>query len=183
MIWFFTPYSFEMKLFGAYDLYMSLIVNHEDWVVLMDGDTLFFQPNFGHLLKDYIDRYPNTGMFVCFTNRIGCREQQFSNDLSAVDSLQVHYKTADFLYNNHHGEVTELHAPISGFMMVLQKKTWNIIKKELRERTKKNFLLRVDREIASVLLEKGMSIRRMDGLFMLHYYRMIEGTADKRGIK
>ena len=110
MIWFFTPYSFEMKLFEAYDLYMSLVVNNEDWVVLMDGDTLFFQSNFGHLIKDYIDQYPDTGMFVCFTNRIGCREQQFSDDLSIVDSLLIHYKIADFLCNNHHGEVTDLHS-------------------------------------------------------------------------
>lgn len=89
---------------------MSLVVNNEDWVVLMDGDTLFFQSNFGHLIKDYIDQYPDTGMFVCFTNRIGCREQQFSDDLSIVDSLLIHYKIADFLCNNHHGEVTDLHS-------------------------------------------------------------------------
>lgn len=90
--------------------------------MLVDGYILFFQSNFGHLIKDYIDQYPDTGMFVCFINRIGCREQQFSDDLSIVDSLLIHYKLADLLCNNHHGEVTDLHSPTSGFMMILQKK-------------------------------------------------------------
>lgn len=67
--------------------------------------------------------------------------------------------------------------------MILQKKKWDIIRNELRERTRNNFLLRVDRNIASILLEKKMPIRRLDGIFMLHYYRMVEETADKRGVK
>jgi hypothetical protein len=182
-MWFFTPYSFEMKLFEAYDLYMSLVVNHEDWVVLMDGYALFFQSNFGHLIKDYIDQYSDTGLFVFFKNRIGCREQQFSNDLPTVDFLLMHYKIADSLCNNHHGEVTDLHSSTSGFMMILQKKTWDIIRNELRERTRNNFLLRLDRNIASILPEKKMPIRRLDCIFMLHYYHMVEETADKRGVK
>jgi len=55
-----------MKLFESYDLYMSLVVNHKDWVVFMDGDTLFFQSNLGHLIKDYIDQYPTVCLFATF---------------------------------------------------------------------------------------------------------------------
>lgn len=44
-------------------------------------------------------------------------------------------------------------------------------------------MLKVNRNIASILLEKKMPIRRLDGIFMLHYYRMVEETADKRGVK
>lgn len=183
MIWFFAPYSFEGKLFEAYDRYMSLIKNPEDWIVVMDGDTLFFQSNFGHMIEDYINHYPDTGMFVCFANRIGCKEQLYSDDLSEVDSIRKQYLVAEFLHKNHHCEVTELQSPTSGFMMAIQQKTWGKIRDKLEEKTKDNFLLRVDRLLASVLLEKKMPIRRMDGVFMLHYYRMVEGSKEKRGLK
>lgn len=183
MIWFFTPYSFEGKLFEAYDMYMSLIEEADDWVIMMDGDTLFFQPNFGHILKDYFDRYPDTGMFVCFTNRIGNKDQQYSPDISTVESIRLQYLLAEFLNQNHHGEVTELQSPTSGFMMAIQQKTWKKIREELKVKTMDNFLLRVDRMIASLLLEKKIPIKRMDGFYMLHYYRMVEGSKETRGIK
>jgi hypothetical protein len=67
--------------------------------------------------------------------------------------------------------------------VIVKETVSNVIRNELRERTRNNFLLRVDRNIASILLEKKMPIRRLDGIFMLHYYHMVEETADKRGVK
>ncbi|MDP3445489.1 MAG: hypothetical protein Q8T08_21735, partial [Ignavibacteria bacterium] len=129
------------------------------------------------------DKYSDTSMFVCFTNRIGNKQQKYSDDLSEVDSIRMQYLVAEFLYKNHHCEVTDLQTPTSGFMMAIQQKTWCLIRDELEEKTKDNFLLRIDRMIATILLDKKMSIRRMDGLFMLHYYRMVEGNKEKRGLK
>ena len=64
MIWFFTPYSFEGNLFDTYDRYFSFVKNTEDWVVLTDGDTFFFYSNFGHIIQNCIERYPDTGFFT-----------------------------------------------------------------------------------------------------------------------
>lgn len=81
MIWFFTPYSFNGKLFDAYDQYMKLIINPEDWVAFTDGDALFFHPDFGDMIREYIQTYPDTGIFVCFANRSGTRKQLYDEKL------------------------------------------------------------------------------------------------------
>ena len=69
MIYFFTPYSFEKKLFEAYDGYMDLVPNDNDWVCFLDGDTFFFENNFGHQIREYTERYPEAGMFTSYASR------------------------------------------------------------------------------------------------------------------
>lgn len=181
-VWFFTPYSFEGKLFEAYDQYMSLLQNQNDWVVFMDGDALFFHSNFGHLIQEYIEKYPNTGMFTCYTNRIGTRTQIYDRELFDVDSVKYNFLKADFLLKDKPLESTVLNTPISGFLMVIKRATWKKINKELKQSLKSNQLLHVDYAISNILIEKKYTIRRMDSILVFHYYRFVEGNASNRGL-
>ena len=183
MIWFFTPYSFEGKLFDAYDQYMGLINDPEDWVVLTDGDALFFHSDFGNVIRNHILKYPDTGMFVCYANRTGTQGQEYSEKLTEIDSIKYNFLIADHLRRENKARSTAINCLVSGFLMAVRKKTWALICGEVRQRVKDRFLLGIDYTIASCILEHGMTIRRMDDLLMLHYYRFVEGNPKNRGIK
>lgn len=182
MIWFFTPYSFEGRLFDAYDQYMSLINDPDDWVVFTDGDTLFFHSNFGHIIRDYTEKYPDTGLFTCYANRIGTKSQLYNDKLREIDSIKYNFLIADYLLKEKQGETTQINSLVSGFFMVIKCRTWNLIKEELKLILKDKQLLDVDYAISKVLTQKGFIIRRMDAVLMLHYYRFVEGTALNRKI-
>jgi len=53
MIYFFTPYAFNRKLFDAWDHYMNLVSNPQDWICMMDGDVAFFRNDFGHHMEKW----------------------------------------------------------------------------------------------------------------------------------
>ncbi len=45
---------------------MNLVRDPNDWVCMRDGDTMFMLPNWGHQIKHYIEKYPDTGLFTCY---------------------------------------------------------------------------------------------------------------------
>lgn len=182
MVWFFTPYSFEGRLFEAYNQYMSLIKDPDDWAVFTDGDTLFFHSDFGHIVRDYIEKYPDTGMFTCYTNRIGTKSQLYDDKLKEIDSIKYNFLIADYLRREKEGGTTQINSPVSGFLMIIKRKTWDLIKNELKLILKNKRLLDVDYAICSILIEKGYSIRRMDAVLMFHYYRFVERSPYNRGL-
>ena len=181
MIWFFTPYSFDASLFEAYDSYMQLVQNDEDWVCMTDGDAFFFQSNFGHLIQDYIDAEPDTGMFTAYANRIGNPNQILANRLKEIDSIKYHYKISDAQNRQAHGQTSIIPTIVSGFIMVIKKSTWNQLRDQIKQSCEELKQLKVDNEISRALMSAGMKIRRMNGIYMLHYYRMVEGKSN-RGI-
>ncbi|TSA37661.1 MAG: hypothetical protein D4R64_05565 [Porphyromonadaceae bacterium] len=74
MIYFFTPYSFELKLLDAIAAYMELL-QMEDWAVILDGDTAFLNPDFGHQIKTHIENHPTAGLFTSYASRCHYRVQ------------------------------------------------------------------------------------------------------------
>jgi cellulose synthase/poly-beta-1,6-N-acetylglucosamine synthase-like glycosyltransferase len=183
MIWFFTPYSFEGKLFEAYDQYMSLIRDTDDWVVFSDGDTLFFHSDFGHMVRDYTEKYPDTGMFTCFTNRIGTKSQLYNKELFEIDSIKYNFLIAEHIRSENYGKATKTQLPVSGFFIAIRHRTWMAIKEELKLILRDKQILDVDYALSNLLLAKGYTIRRIDNLLILHYYRFVEGNPSNRGIK
>ena len=114
MLYFFTPYSFDKKLFDAIDSYMELIRNPEDWICLLDGDTAFLLPDFGHQIQSYIDSYPDTGLFTCYASRChySCQLYEYS-DLNNADIL-YHRTKAEEVYCRYNGRVKEINRRIAG---------------------------------------------------------------------
>ena len=71
MIYFFTPYSFNFKLLDAIAGCMELL-KPDDWAVIMDGDTMFLQPDFGHQIQRHSENHPESGLF---TYRASCQQE------------------------------------------------------------------------------------------------------------
>lgn len=181
-IHFTIPYSFEKKLFEAYDSEFQKINNPEDWVALTDGDILFFPSNFGHIIQEHIIKHPQTGMFTCYTNRIKNDYQLFSKKAWDIDSLKYHFRIDKSQREKASGQSYAVKAKLGGMLMVIKKSVWDEIRTELAERCKNYKMVVVDNTICDVLTERGYELRIMEDLYVLHYRRFAE-TNKERGIE
>ena len=158
---------------------MSL-VKDDDWVVMMDGDTLMFQANFGHIVQEYIEKYPDTGMFTCYASRSGRGWMMPKQNFMNVTNIMMHRGVALKLEREKHLKVKEINDKVTGHLMCIKKETWNKIYSGVRDKCKDLGILAVDTAISLSVLEAGMKIRLMEGLYILHYYRLGEGPKRKK---
>lgn len=185
MIWFFTPYSFNKKLFEAYDDYMHLVTELNDWVCFTDGDTAFLLPNFGHQVKTYIDLHPDTGLFTCYASRCHYNVQTRRGTDPENPDLLYHRRQAETIYKELNGTVKEIDRRVAGHLLVIQKKTWMLIRDEVARKVKQQHkeILGVDTKISNAILAAGLKIRLMRGIYILHYLRLGEGFGNDKHIK
>lgn len=179
MLYFFTPYSFDKKLFEAFDYYMSL-VSDSDWVCFLDGDTAFLVPGWGHQINEYIKKYPDTGLFTCYASRCHYSIQTRKGTNPENPDILYHQKIAATLKATHHLRVKEINRRIAGHLMVIKKSTWNQIREEVKNKVhhQSKRILGVDTKISNALIKHGYKIRLMQGLYIFHYLRMKEGYGD-----
>lgn len=175
------PYSFEKKLFEAYDAEFQKVQNPDDWVCIRDGDVLFFQSNFGHIIQPHLEKHPETGIFTCYTNRIGNPVQLYSDKAKRIDSLKYHFKIAKDLEEENKGLSTEHRARVAGFLITIKKSTWAAIRDRVAQKCKGQMILGVDYLIADTIMEYRYPIRRMEDLYVLHYRRMLD-SGKERGL-
>lgn len=180
MIYFFKPYSLEGNLGKAYNDCMSLLPSDNDWACLMDGDTMFLTSDYGKHLQDVINAYQNhnVGIFTCLTNRIGNRDQQYAGQLSQDPNIINHRNIATHLRSQKYLVVRELHNIISGHLMLVQKRVWNACKF-----SEEGGILAIDNKFSRKVLNKGFKIYLMEGFYIFHYYRLIEGRQYKDHLK
>lgn len=169
-----TPYRTDRNLGRAYNAEFKNISDN-DWVVLCDYDILFLLPDTIKHLHEYPKLYPEAAVFTCFANRshVNSTQQLLGGRVSAETDIVYHIEKAkqqqEFLY-----QATEITGNISGFLMMVSKKTWNEIK--FSEDMK---CLGVDSLFSARLRAKGKKIMRMDGIYVFHIYRLLNGIKDK----
>ena len=169
MVYFFIPYSFEGDLGKAYNEYMRLIPNDDDWACLVDGDTMFMTPDWGHQVKELVEENPDVAVITCKTNRISNKHQRIH--LPSQDILQ-HRKKASQMLRAYRGVVSKTNRHISGVMIIVRKSTWK--KYPFPEI---GSILNVDNVWSKKLIRKGEKIVIAQGLYLLHYYRWGEGRS------
>ena len=172
------PYSLTKDLGQAYNEAMSRI-SDGDWACLMDYDAMFLEPDCGRILHDYAEKFPHAGLMTCFTNRISpsAKDQLLDGVVSENFLIDYHteraYQQKRFLY-----QATELKHEISGFLMMVKKETWKLIK--FRDGVG---CLGVDNNFCWDLMKANGSIYRMDGLYVFHSYRIKNGIQDKSHLR
>jgi len=178
MIYFFTPYSFEKRLGRAYNDYIQLVPNDDDWICLVDADVMFLTPDFGHQLQEIINLYPDTGLFTCYTNRVGTLEQCWTNQISENSDIKYHKMLATQLQRERRLLVKPLKKIISGHLMLFKKSTWKHI-----GGFRTVGILAVDNYFSKAVLNLNMPILLMEGVYVLHYYRLLEGRVFRNHLK
>jgi len=168
------PYSFRGRIYDAYKDVFSL-VNDEDWVCFVDGDTAFLEmSNFGHVLNDYINTYPTTGMFTCYASRCHYEFQMISGLDMENDSID-YWAMETVKAKAMHPQIDDLKIMIAGHLVMLKKSTWIKIQPKLVGRLKFKKILGFDTQLSHAIMECGMDIKLMKGVLLFHYLRKLTG--------
>jgi len=171
MIWFFTPYSFDKKLFEAYDAYMQLITDPNDWGCLMDGDMAFLLADFGHEIQEYIDKYPDTGMFISYASRSPYGHQIAPGVNADSDSIKTIFENTLRLRETDHLKVVEQKKLNCAPILIIKKATWDKYRNEIAQRANSANIQAVDSAISNTLTKNGEKTLLMAGMQVYHYYR------------
>jgi hypothetical protein len=191
-IYYFKPYSLDGNLGQAYNDYMNLLPNDEDYAVLMDGDTMMLTPNYGEQISFIVNKYKDcrVGIFTSYTNRTGNLFQCYNSIISEDGELRNHRNISIQLQREKYDSVLDLNDLISGHLMVVQKKVWkdvgffaDEISEKMRSRGIKKNLLAVDNRFSKRCLNNDYKIYLMQGIYCTHYYRLLEGIQSKDHLK
>jgi GT2 family glycosyltransferase len=175
-IWEFIPYGFDLDYGSACNKYFELVPNDDDWVAIRDTDILSLTPAHMHKIRETIQKYPDTGLFTCLTNRVKQYKQVANMDLFENPDIRVHRDLALKLVNE------PINAPvinyvISGYLMIMKKSTWKKIGGF------PSGVLGVDNKVSYRIRQAGMEVRMMRNVYFFHYYRFNEGINDKSHLK
>ena len=182
MIHYFTPYSLDHKFFDAYDYYASLVKNPNDWICFLDGDTAFLISDWGHVIQKYTEKYPNVGMLTSYASRCGYPSGVPKEGNQLNPNILFHKTIAEKLKEMYAGRCATkpYNRNVSGHLMCIKKSTWELIRKDVAARVKKHDkkILGVDTQISHALLAAGKNILLMRGVYLFHYFRLIEGRTN-----
>lgn len=173
-VWIRTPYSILRNLGKSYNEEMALIPD-SDSACFIDGDLSFCTPDFGTILHDYANKYPDS-VLTCWTNRI---HQLATGQLHPTCNGSDMAKCIEFALSiREDRSVSELTGPVSGFLMVVPKSVW--LKHKFTEvnvyKPDEPNLLGVDNSFTNGIRKMGIKVLRMNGLFCWHSYRLLDGS-------
>lgn len=169
-----SPYRVDKNLAKAYNDAMQRI-GEDDWNCFHDIDVTFLTPDSGAILEEYARRFSDAGIFTCYTNRVSSLSipqllgGKVSENRDILHHIELAEKQKSRLYN-----VTTIDQDISGMVMMISKKMWNQFQFEENRKC-----LLVDTYYGRRLRNAGKMILRMDGLYVFHIYRMLNGVKDK----
>jgi hypothetical protein len=161
-----TPFARDKNLANAYNAAFERCPDG-DWLCVRDQDTMFLTSDAINIMYEYVERFPDTGLFTSFTNRIHplAQDQLFLGVPSEdFDIKSWNYRAKIQALSE--TKVTEIKRPISGFLMLISKKVWNSIK------FRGVGCLGVDNNFSADVLMSGKKIYRMDRLIVFHIYRL-----------
>jgi hypothetical protein len=177
MIYFFTPYSINKRMFEAWDACFRLVTNPADWLCMLDGDAAFLLPDFGHQLQQYIDKYPDTGIFTCYASRTSNPDQALNGINSDDPDIIKHRIIAEECYKNNHLRVKDIHKAY-GHLILIRKSTWELIRPRVMQLTADSHLYNTDTAVSKAIRNNRLKIRVMEGVYILHYFRLKDKKND-----
>lgn len=168
---FVIPYRLDRNLGKAYNDIMRM---SDQTVCFTDGDTMFLTPDFGHIIEDYHNRFPDA-VLTCRTNRIHHLSKQLDGKMDEGCNVRELLIKAE--ERKHLKTVTEIKPGegMSGLLMVVPQKVWQKV-----PFIENGGCLGVDSQFRIDLHNAGIKILIMDGLFVFHQYRLLQGAGYKK---
>ncbi len=168
------PYRTDKNLGKAYNDTMRLIPDG-DWACFLDYDVQLLTPDAGLILHKYAEQNPFAGLLTAYCNRLSQlnKTQVLNNTISDDPNILNHIAIANERKKDLY-KVTAIDKDISGFLMMVNKSTWNV--HPFPETGK---CLGVDTVYGRRLRVYGYEILRMEGLYAFHAYRIATGLMDK----
>ena len=155
------------------DYYNSLAKTLPDdtWICATDADTMFLDDRSDNIIRTAIREYPEADLFTGWTNRIGFPYQVYNNELFNEPSMIPHRLIASYLADKP-VSCTELFSNSAGFCMIFPVRLIGQIEFPPNIQQNNEFW---DYTFTKDLLESGRRIFRINNIYLLHYYRFVEG--------
>jgi hypothetical protein len=166
-----TPYRTDKNIGKAYNDVFSML-GPNDSACITDGDLMFLTPDFGTIIEEYSNLYPGE-VLTCKTNRIHNLSKQLDGGIDEVCDLRQLTRKAES--RKLVRTITEIKPGegMSGLLMLIPKTVW--VQVPFVEKG----ALGIDSQFRIDLHKAGKRILIMDGLFVAHLYRLLNGINDK----
>lgn len=169
-----TPYGPNLQYGRAINEFCEQAPK-DSWIIIRDRDTMYLEDN-GQQIIDIANRYPDTGVFGCMTNRLGLNWQLPDGKISDDPNIINHKLIATHLKAKHNTECATLGTCVAGLFLMFKKSTWERVK--FREGNIIQNDIYFDWDFVSRILTLGMPIRLMLGVYLFHYYRLDKDIRD-----
>ena len=180
----YTPKELGTNLGYAYNKFMEMLPDDDDWGCFLDHDAMFTTSNWYNQIADIIRNNPDVGVFGARTNRIASQHHLVGNiDVNNHD-IKYHRRIGKYIQTKWYSDVLLLdsektkEAGLSGVVILIQKRIWS----KLGGFKTKGFL-GVDNDIRYRADEKNVKVGIMNGVYVYHWYRADKPKINKRGSK
>lgn len=173
-----TPAGSQKNIGEVYNGACELVTDPSDWIVLRDGDTMFLTDNWMQICEDAAERYPDTTIFGCYTNRIGL-EYQLHHGFDDDPNIINHINIAKQCWEEHGSDCELIEEPVAGMFMMFRRELINHVRFQddlVRYEGRRPIFFDYD-FCKKVLNQKGR-IRLIKGLYLFHKYRIDKDRRD-----
>jgi cellulose synthase/poly-beta-1,6-N-acetylglucosamine synthase-like glycosyltransferase len=165
MIYYRTIWDTSKNFGAAINHEMELIPNLYDWVVLMDGDTMFLTDFWGKQIEEIIRLNENNYQVIgSMLSRCSCPDQLVDKYISSNYDILYHRGIAQRRSSRFYNDVKLTNGPIAAACMMFQKSTWE--KNPFVENT-----VHFDSIFCNEVKENGGILGIAMGLYLMHAYR------------
>jgi cellulose synthase/poly-beta-1,6-N-acetylglucosamine synthase-like glycosyltransferase len=151
------------------------IVPSGNWICLWDSDVMVFNTfvRWNEFLEKVIEKNPDVKLFSCVTGRIGTHKQRLDLNQNTNPSMIYHRHMSEAIFRKKNFSVRRDSSTVSGLMMLFSKETW----------TKAGGFIEtgiagVDTAFSRYVSDRIGKVGIIEGLYVMHYYRLAEGNAD-----
>lgn len=171
MIYYSIPFDSTKNIGKYYNSFLDILPNDDDYACFIDADAMFTTYYYGKQLEDIVEKYPEAGVLVGITNRIGCKWQQAKGADATTNDIQYHREVGKRFFDTKYSYCEDVtNKPklevLSGVLMMIKKSTWKKI-----GGFKEDGMLGIDNDIHWKCQDYGEKIYKMDGVYVYHWYR------------
>jgi GT2 family glycosyltransferase len=172
MFYHFNTLCADKNIGKYYNECCSIVPNPSDWIGIWDADLLgfFTVNNWGAFLEEAIVKYPDVKLFTCVANRIGTHKQRVHPQGINNPSMKYHRNVCQQLFDEKGMRIRTDAKTVSGMMLLFQKSTWLAVNK-----FDEGGMLHIDREFSRRVSTNVGKIGILEGMYVMHYYRLSEG--------
>lgn len=165
----YAPKETHTNLGMVYNNFMEMI-GDDDWACFLDHDATFTTRHWYFQLNEIIEKNPQYGLLTAMTNRIGQKLQVVQGVDTENHDIKYHRAVGKAMQEQHNTNVTDLTTNnsdyfLSGVVILISKKAWKECGGFIEG------FLGVDRTLHKNCVENGVSVGRMDGVYVYHWYR------------
>jgi len=167
----YTPKEYGTNLGYAYNKFMELLPNNDDWGCFLDHDAMFTTNDWYVQMNSIIKKNPKLGAFGARTNRLNSTYQLVGNIDVYNHDIKYHRKIGKHLQTKYYDDLFVIdentaQKGFSGVFILLKKSIWKKIKG-----FKTDGFNHVDNDLRYRLEEHNIPFNIMNGVYVYHWYK------------